>query len=62
MDFTETIRDGQTILNDKGDPRRPQQLNLKSDLMNDEMTKIAQKKIGFLGSVKSNHLDQKKMD
>ena len=57
MDFTETIRDGKTILNEKGDPRRPQQLNLKSDMMNEEMTKIGQKKIGFLSSVKSNHLD-----
>lgn len=53
IDFTATVGDGETILNEKKQPRRPQLLDLQSDALNTVMIEAAQKKIGFLGTVKS---------
>ena len=50
------------ILNEKKQPRRPQLLDLQSDALNQVMIEAAQKKIGFLGTVKSTNVTQRKLD
>ena len=62
IDFTATQGDGVQILNEKKQPRRPQLLDLQSDALNQVMIEAAQKKIGFLGTVKSTNITQRKMD
>ena len=50
------------ILNEKKQPRRPQLLDLQSDALNQVMIEAAQKRIGFLGTVKSTNVTQRKLD